>query len=320
MFLILGINLVFGIISKQESRRKTAVGIWEDTPLKRFQTRLSYAFYGKKAGALLRCGAFLSASITVSALLTVIVVMFFKGVPVLLRSPQLIFGQYSFGSHRITLLPAIVTTLYAVALSLLIAVPIGVMTAIYLQEYAKRSHRSVRLIRTAINILSGVPSIVYGLFGMITFVKLLGGSASILAGSLTVSMMLLPVIVRSVEESLMTVPQGLREGSHALGAGKLRTVWKIVLPSALSGICSAVILSMSRVISESAPFLYTMGSVLSDIPKRLSDSGATLAVALYQLSGEGWYLEEAYGATVVLILMALLLNLLAEWLMTRRKA
>ena len=170
------------------------------------------------------------------------------------------------------------------------------------------------MIRTAIDILSGVPSIVYGLFGMITFVKVFGGSSSIAAGSLTVSMMLIPTIVRSTEESLKSVDDSLREGSFALGAGKLRTIFKIVLPSALPGIMSAVILSMGRVISESAPFLYTMGSVISAVPAGYGDSGATLAVALYQLSGEGWYLEEAYGTAVVLIVIVLSLNLLAEFI------
>ena len=160
--------------------------------------------------------------------------------------------------------------------------------------------------------LLGVPSIVYGLFGMITFVKIFGGSSSIIAGSLTVSIMLLPTIVRSTEESLKAVEDSLREGSFALGAGKLRTIFKIVLPASLSGIISAVILSMGRVVSESAPFLYTMGSVISAVPHGYSDSGATLAVALYQLSGEGWYLKEAYATAVVLVVIVFSLNLLAE--------
>ena len=211
-----------------------------------------------------------------------------------------------------TILPALVTTLYAVGLSLLIAVPVGIMTAIFLNEYAKRGNVLVRLIRCAIDILAGVPSIVYGLFGMITFVRVFGGSSSILAGALTVSMMLLPTIVRSTEESLKSVPDALREGSLAMGAGKLRTIFSVVLPSAMPGILSAVILSMGRVVSESAPFLYTMGSVISAVPRGLGDSGATLAVALYQLSGEGWYMNEAYATAVVLIVLVLVLNLLAE--------
>ncbi|MGN0789258.1 MAG: ABC transporter permease subunit, partial [Christensenellales bacterium] len=153
---------------------------------------------------------------------------------------------------------------------------------------------------------------VYGLFGMITFVALIKGTGSILAGSLTVSIMLLPTIVRSTQESLKSVESGLREGSFALGAGKLRTIFSVVLPSAMPGIVSAIILSMGRVISESAPFIYTMGSVISAIPTGYLDSNATLAVALYRLSGEGWYVNEAYATAVVLIVVVLVLNLLAE--------
>lgn len=199
-----------------------------------------------------------------------------------------------------------------VALSLVIAVPIGVCTAIYLNEYAEKNNFFIKIIRGAIDLLNGVPSIVYGLFGMITFVPLFGGSSSILAGTLTVCIMLLPTIVRSTEESLKSVHDGLREGSLALGAGKLRTIFKIVLPSALPGITSAIILSMGRVIAESAPFMYTMGSVISAVPTSYLDGNATLAVALYRLSGEGWYVNEAYATAAVLVVLVLALNLLAE--------
>ena len=159
-----------------------------------------------------------------------------------------------------------------------------------------------------------MPSIVYGLFGMITFVRLFTGSSSIIAGVCTISMMLLPTVVRSTEESLKAVPDSLREGSLALGAGKIRTIFKVVLPSALPGILSAIILGMGRVISESAPLLYTTGSVISAIPKGVTDGGATLAVALYQLSGEGWHIKEAYATAVVLIVIVLALNFAAETL------
>lgn len=249
-----------------------------------------------------------------TSLILIIGFVFVNGLPELISNTHLFFGKYEFGSENITILPSIAATLMAVALSLIIAVPVGIMTAIFLNEYTKKNNVFVKIIRTAIDILSGVPSIVYGLFGMITFVKIFGGSSSIAAGSLTVSIMLIPTIVRSTEESLKSVSDSLREGSFALGAGKLRTIFKIVLPSALPGIMSAVILSMGRVISESAPFLYTMGSVISAVPTGYGDSGATLAVALYQLSGEGWYLNEAYGTAVVLIVMVLSLNLFAEFI------
>ena len=238
--------------------------------------------------------------------------MLVKGAPTLFTNPHLLFGKYEFNSEKITILPSIVTTLMTVALSLLVAVPIGICTAIFLNEYAKKNNVFIKIIRGAIDLLNGVPSIVYGLFGMITFVALIKGRSTIMAGSLTVGIMLLPTIVRSTEESLKSVQDSLREGSFALGAGKMRTIFKIVLPSALPGILSAIILSMGRVISESAPFIYTMGSVISAMPTSYFDSNATLAVALYRLSGEGWYVNEAYATAVVLIVLVLALNFLAE--------
>lgn len=331
LLFVLLVNLIFGAVSgrvvraavshRRNPRRRMSRGgsrprrrLWEGQSL-----RLHRLGDGLRALShrlrLVRLGqgmAVAAGVLTGAALLLVVGFIFAKGLPYLWQNPSLIWGKYEFGSHRITILPAIVTTLWAVALSLVIAVPVGVMTAIFLNEYAKKESLPVRIIRTAIDILAGVPSIVYGLFGMIAFVPLFGGSSSILAGSLTVSMMLLPTVVRSTEESLRAVSDALREGSLALGAGRLRTILRVVLPSALPGILSAVMLSMGRVISESAPFLYTMGSVISALPHGPLDSGASLAVALYQLSGEGWYMNEAYATAVVLIAIVLALNLLAE--------
>lgn len=331
LLFVLLVNLIFGAVSgravraavshRRNPRRRMSRGgsrprrrLWEGLSL-----RLHRLGDGLRALShrlrLVRLGqgmAVAAGVLTGAALLLVVGFIFAKGLPYLWQNPSLIWGKYEFGSHRITILPAIVTTLWAVALSLIIAVPVGVMTAIFLNEYAKKEALPVRIIRTAIDILAGVPSIVYGLFGMIAFVPLFGGSSSILAGSLTVSMMLLPTVVRSTEESLRAVSDALREGSLALGAGRLRTILRVVLPSALPGILSAVMLSMGRVISESAPFLYTMGSVISALPQGPLDSGASLAVALYQLSGEGWYMNEAYATAVVLIAIVLALNLLAE--------
>ena len=274
-----------------------------------FFAALKYKMKTAAIGAGVSVGAGILTGI---ALVLVIGFVFVKGLPTLLSKPHLLFGEYEFGSKQITIFPSIVTTLMTVFLSLIVAVPIGICTAIYLNEYSKKRSVFIRFVHGAIDLLNGVPSIVYGLFGMITFVAMIGGSTSILAGSLTIGIMLLPTIVRSTEESLKSVPEGLREGSLALGAGKTRTIFKIVLPSALPGIVSAIILSMGRVIAESAPFIYTMGSVISDIPKNYLDSNATLAVALYQLSGEGWYLNEAYATAVVLVVLVLGLNLLAE--------
>lgn len=319
LIFILIVNIIFNIISnksvkkivsvtsKRGSRKRMSLFVGVKEKIGAFLYTIKIASVGKWA-------AIVSGVLSGIALILVMGFVFVNGLPELITNPHLIFGKYEFGSENITILPSIVATLMAVVLSLVIAVPIGIMTAVFLNEYTKKNNIFVRVIRTAIDILSGVPSIVYGLFGMITFVKVFGGSSSVIAGSLTVSIMLLPTIVRSTEESLKAVEDSLREGSFALGAGKLRTIFKIVLPAALSGIISAVILSMGRVVSESAPFLYTMGSVISAVPKGYGDSGATLAVALYQLSGEGWYLNEAFGAAVVLIVIVFSLNLLAEYI------
>ena len=274
-----------------------------------FFSSLKYKMKTASVGAGVSIGAGIFAGIT---LVLIIGFVFVKGAPTLFTNPHLLFGKYEFNSEKITILPSIVTTLMTVALSLVVAVPIGICTAIFLNEYAKKSNIFIKIIRGAIDLLNGVPSIVYGLFGMITFVALIKGRSTIMAGSLTVGIMLLPTIVRSTEESLKSVQDSLREGSFALGAGKMRTIFKIVLPSALPGILSAIILSMGRVISESAPFIYTMGSVISAMPTGYFDSNATLAVALYRLSGEGWYVNEAYATAVVLIVLVLALNFLAE--------
>lgn len=274
-----------------------------------FFSSLKYKMKTASVGAGVSVGAGIFAGIT---LLLIIGFVLVKGAPTLFTNPHLLFGKYEFNSEKITILPSIVTTLMTVALSLLVAVPIGICTAIFLNEYAKKNNVFIKIIRGAIDLLNGVPSIVYGLFGMITFVALIKGRSTIMAGSLTVGIMLLPTIVRSTEESLKSVQDSLREGSFALGAGKMRTIFKIVLPSALPGILSAIILSMGRVISESAPFIYTMGSVISAMPAGYFDSNATLAVALYRLSGEGWYVNEAYATAVVLIVLVLALNFLAE--------
>lgn len=311
LLFVLLVNLAFQAISGkavEKITRKTA-GKGRRNVLKEMRENLSYPLHLPEVGKgfAWACGIFSAV-----ALLSILGFLFWKGVPTLIQKPSLLFGKYEFGSETITILPSIVSTLMVVALSLLIAVPVGCMTAIFLNEYTRNDSVFVKIVRTAIDILAGVPSIVYGLFGMITFVRIFTGASNLFAGSLTVSIMLLPTIVRSTEESLKSVQAGLREGSLALGAGKLRTILCVVLPSALPGILSAMILSMGRVISESAPFLYTAGSVLSGMPKGYFDSGATLAVALYRLSGEGWYMQEAYATAVILIVIVLALNFLAE--------
>ena len=300
-----GKGLFSKIFKKKEQTKKTTFWTKCKDKIAGFKYKIKTANIG--ASASIGAGVFAGA-----VLLLVIGFIFIKGAPTLVSNPHLLFGKYEFDSEQITILPSIITTLMTVGLSLLISVPIGLCTAIFLNEYAKKNNFFIKIIRGAIDLLNGVPSIVYGLFGMITFVAMIKGTSSILAGTLTISIMLLPTIVRSTEESLKSVQDSLREGSLALGAGKMRTIFKIVLPSALPGIMSAIILSMGRVIAESAPFIYTMGSVISANPTGYLDSNATLAVALYRLSGEGWYVNEAYATAVVLIILVLGLNLLAE--------
>lgn len=323
LLFVLLVNLFFGAVSsravkaatKPKKERKTTALSQKRTGVHlRIRDFFGNLAYKLKSSYIGRGAAIASGVFSGLVLVFVVGFIFVQGVPHLIGNSHLVFGKFEFGGAEITIFPSIVTTLMTVGLSLLIAVPIGIMTAIFLNEYAQKGNIFVRIVRSAIDVLSGVPSIVYGLFGMLTFVKIFGGSSSILAGSLTVSIMLLPTIVRSTEESLKSVSDSLREGSLALGAGKMRTIFKVVLPSALPGILSAVILSMGRVVSESAPFLYTMGSVISATPTSYTDSGATLAVALYRLAGEGWHINEAYGTAVVLIVLVLGLNLAAEWL------
>lgn len=326
LFFVMLVNVVFSIISKKavskissqqskKSEKKTKTSVANSkmrkiaATLQDARQRVRYLLNTPNIGKVASIGAGVLSAV---ALVLVIGFILVKGTPFLIQNPHLLIGKYQFDSEQVTILPSIVTTLMTVFLSLIIAIPIGIGTAIFLNEYAPKKSWLVKVIKGAIDILNGVPSIVYGLFGMITFVALIKGTGSILAGSLTVSIMLLPTIVRSTQESLKSVEGGLREGSFALGAGKLRTIFSVVLPSAMPGIVSAIILSMGRVISESAPFIYTMGSVISAMPNSYLDSNATLAVALYRLSGEGWYVNEAYATAVVLIIVVLVLNLFAE--------
>lgn len=320
LLFVLAVNLLFSLVSKKTVRAmvkpktKTVIRKKSFHGITRVRERLGNIAYRLKTSYIGRAFAITAGVLSGGILVLVIGFIFAQGLPHLLKNPKILYGKFEFGSENITIFPSIVSTLMAVLLSLLIAIPIGVMTAIFLNEYTRKDNLFMRIVRSAIDILAGVPSIVYGLFGMIAFVGLLGGKSSILAGSLTISIMLLPTIVRSTEESLKSVSDSLREGSLALGAGKTRTIFKVVLPSAFAGILSAVILSIGRVISESAPFMYTMGSVLTAMPSSYFDSGATLAVALYRLAGEGWYMQESYATAVVLIAVVLGLNLLAEWL------
>ncbi len=206
--------------------------------------------------------------------------------------------------------PMIISTIWIVIIALLISTPIGIGSAIYLNEYAKAG-KLVNIVRFAIESLAGIPSIIYGLFGLIFFVTMLKFNYSILAGALTVSIMVLPVIIRTTEESLKTVPRSYREGSLALGASKIRTIVRIVLPSAIPGILSGVILSVGRIVGETACIYMTAGMV-PKMPETIMNSGRTLSVHLYLLAKEGISFEKAYATATVLIVIVAVINLCAN--------
>lgn len=295
------INFLMGLVRSDKNKNKTKT---KRSLFGGVSVKINFSKIGKIVSIV--AAAFASVF-----LVSLIVYLLIMGLPHI--TGQLLFGSYDYGGE-ISILPSIVATLMTVAVSLVIAIPLGIATAVFLNEYTKKGSRFIRIIRSAVDILSGVPSIVYGLFGAVTFVMLLGGSYSILAGSFTVSIMLLPTVIRSTEESLKAVPDSFREGSLALGAGKLRTIFKVVLPSAMPGIISAVILSIGRVVSESAPFMFTMGASIRPMPNGYLSGGTTLAVALYYLSGENLHTNEAYATACVLIIIVLALNLLAGFI------
>ena len=209
--------------------------------------------------------------------------------------------------------PAIINTVIMALISLLFAIPFGIGSAIYLVEYAKKGNKLVKVVRVTAETLTGIPSIVYGLFGMLFFVTALHWRFSILAGACTLAIMVLPVILRTTEEALMAVPDSFREGSFGLGAGKLRTIFKIILPSAVPGILSGVILSVGRIVGETAALMYTAGTVAA-IPKNLFSSGRTLAVHMYVLASEGLHVDQAYATAVVLLILVILINALSSFL------
>lgn len=249
----------------------------------------------------------LAAIIAVSILLYLIGFVLFNGIPHI--TPSLFAREYSVDNQ--SLYPALITTLIIVGLTLVIAVPFGVFTAIYLIEYAKRGSRFVRIVRMTTETLAGIPSIVFGLFGYIFFANMLGWRRSLLAGCFTLAIMILPVIIRTTEESLKSIPDEYREGSFSLGAGKLRTVWRVVLPSALPGIFAGVILSVGRIIGETAALIYTIGNVIK-MPDNLFSQGRTLALHVYQLAVDGHFVDQAYATAVILLVVVLGINALSR--------
>ena len=251
----------------------------------------------------------LSAAITLTVLVALIVYILAKGIPNL--KPELFEWEYN--TTNVSMMPAIINTLTITLMTLLFAVPAGICSAIYLVEYAKRGNKFVSAVRMTTETLSGIPSIVFGLFGYLFFNIYLGWGYSILGGALTLAIMVLPLIMRTTEEALQSVPDAFREGSFGLGAGKLRTVFRVVLPSAVPGILAGVILAVGRIVGETAALLYPAGTA-AEVADGFFASGRTLAVHMYALLNEGLYMEEAYAAAVVLLVMVVLINGLSSFL------
>lgn len=256
---------------------------------------------------LVRLLVYMAAGIAVAIVLFLLGYIFINGIPHI--SPQLFQWEYSTDNN--SMLPAIINTFLMMLLTLFIAVPIGVFSAIYMVEYAKRGNKFVSLVRITTETLSGIPSIVYGLFGYLAFVIALGWSYSMMAGAVTLAIMVLPLIMRTTEEALMAVPDSFREGSFGLGAGKRRTVFRIILPSAMPGILSGVVLAAGRIVGETAALIFTAGTV-AKVPENVFSSSRTLAVHMYCLLNEGLHMEDAYATAVVLVVFVLGMNGLSK--------
>lgn len=269
----------------------------------------------RAVSVLLRWLTYAAATVTAAVLLFVVGYILVRGVPAL--TPDLF--QWEYTSENVSLLPALASTVIMALLALALAVPVGVGAAIYLVEYARRGSRFVRLVRVTAETLQGIPSIIYGLFGMLFFVTALHWNLSLMAGACTLAIMVLPVVMRTTEEALLAVPDAYREGGFGLGAGRLRTVFRCVLPSAVPGILGGVILALGRCVGEVAALIFTAGSI-AQIPNfagegamAVFDSARTLAVHMYALASEGLHVNETYATAVVLLVMVVLLNLLATF-------
>jgi len=251
----------------------------------------------------------LGAFITIGVLVYLIGYILVTGIPNI--TPELFEWEYN--SDNVSMMPAIINTITMTLLTLIMAVPIGIFSAIYLVEYAKKGNKLVSVIRITTETLSGIPSIVYGLFGFLMFNVTFKWGYSFLSGAITLAIMILPLIIRTTEEALLAVPDSYREGSFGLGAGKLRTVFRAVLPSAVPGILSGVILAIGRIVGETAALIYTSGTV-TGISENLMESGRTLSVHMYALLSEGLYMEQAYATSVVLLVLVLGINTLSGFI------
>ena len=260
----------------------------------------------KIQSGLCRAAVYAGTAFSAGVLVMIVGYILIRGIPNL--TPDLFAWEYN--SVNVSMTPALVNTLLMTLLSLAVCLPLGIGAAIWLTEYAGRGSRLVKLVRMTAETLSGIPSIIYGLFGSLFFVVRLGMGLSLLSGALTLSIMVLPAVMRTTEEALLSVPDSYREGSFGLGAGRLRTTFHVVLPAAVPGILSGVILAIGRIVGETAALIYTAGTV-PEIPGSVLDSARTLAVHMYVISTEGLYLKQSYAAAVVLLALVLVINSLS---------
>lgn len=284
-----------------------------EAPMNRLSLSDRLKSYKRTPGSLLvMLLVVLSAVATIAALIFLILYILVNGIPYI--NADLFSWNYT--SENCSVIPAAINTVIMAAISLLLAVPFGIGSAIYLVEYAKKGNKLVKVIRVTAETLTGIPSIVYGLFGMLFFVKALGWGLCLLSGAATMAIMILPLIMRTTEEALKSVPDSFREGSFGLGAGKLRTVFCIILPSAVPGILSGVILGIGRIVGETAALMYTAGTI-AEIPANVMGSGRTLALHMYVLSCEGLHINQAYATAVVLLLIVLVINAVSSFIAKR---
>lgn len=285
--------------------------IKEITPINVLSMQQRWKGYLKHPGSMITfLVTVLASALTILTLGLLIFYILIKGIPHL--TPSLFAWTYT--SENVSMMPAIINTLLLTALALIIAGPLGIFSAIYMVEYAKKGNKVVKLVRITAETLSGIPSIVYGLFGMLFFCTTLHFGYSLLSGALTVAIMVLPTIMRTTEEALLAVPDSFREGSFGLGAGKLRTVFRIVLPTAVPGILSGVILATGRIVGETAALIFTAGTVprVPGLEHNVFSSVRTLSVHMYNLSNEGLYTDQAFATAVVLLALVVLLNMLSN--------
>lgn len=274
---------------------------------------LNTAAVGRAKGDSNSASKFIRIAVTSAAVITAAVLVFIvayvsvRGIVHL----RLSMFSYEYNSNNVSMLPAIINTIIVTLIAVAAALPVGICAAVYLSEYSLRGNRFVRIIRLTVQTLAGIPSIIYGLFGYLVFVVKLGLGYSIIGGALTLSIMILPVIMTTTEEALMSVPDSLREGSFGLGAGRLRTVLRIVLPCAVPGIFAGILLSLGRIVGETAALIYTSGTS-PDIPRSVTSSGRTLAVHIYALMSEGLYTDQAFSAAFVLLVIVAAMNYLSE--------